>query len=132
MSVMPDSPEWSAPPTALVVDDVAATRTGLAQLLRLRGYGVREAGNGAEGLQILREGSGIRVVVLDLLMPEADGYWFREQQLRDPAIAMIPVVVFTGSTTAADDRERLKVTDVLLKPISVDRLFEVVDRYCAA
>jgi CheY-like chemotaxis protein len=118
-------------PTVLVVDDVDATRQGLTQLLRLLGYDTREASNGSEGLQRLREDPGICVVVLDLLMPGTNGYWFREQQLNDPSIAHIPAIVFTGRELEADDvTETLKVVDVFQKPVSADALCEAVSRYC--
>jgi CheY-like chemotaxis protein len=118
-------------PTVLVVDDVDATRQGLAQLLRLLGYDTREASNGSEGLERLREDPQICVVVLDLLMPGTNGYWFREQQLKDPAIAHIPAIVFTGRELEPDDAtETLKVADVFQKPVSADALCEAVSRYC--
>jgi CheY-like chemotaxis protein len=60
--------------------------------------------------------------VLDLTMPGTNSVWFREQQLKELALAHIPVIVFTGSATAEELR-RLGVTDVLTKPFSVDELF---------
>jgi CheY-like chemotaxis protein len=120
-----------ARPSVLVIDDVEATRTGLAELLRMLGYDARGARNGAEGLQILRKVPGICAVVLDLLMPGTNGYWFREQQLRDPAIASIPVIVFTGVGQQDEISARLKVSDVLFKPLAVDRLLAAIGRYCA-
>jgi CheY-like chemotaxis protein len=121
----------SGNPTVLVVDDVDATRQGLAQLLRLLGYDTREASNGREGLQRLREDPDIRVVVLDLLMPGTNGYWFREEQLKDPSIAHIPAIVFTGRELEPDHvTNTLKVVDVFQKPVSADTLCEAVSRYC--
>ena len=121
----------SANPTVLVVDDVDATRQGLAQLLRLLGYDAREASNGDEALERLREDPRICVVVLDLLMPGTDGYSFRAQQLRDPAIAHIPAIVFTGRELQLDEvTEILQVADVFQKPVSADALCEAVSRYC--
>jgi chemotaxis family two-component system sensor histidine kinase/response regulator PixL len=121
----------SSNPTVLVVDDVDATRQGLAQLLRLLGYDAREASNGSEGLQQLRDDPQIRVVVLDLLMPGTNGFWFREQQLKDPSIAHIPAIVFTGRELHGDDlSQALKVSDVFQKPVSADALCEAVSRYC--
>jgi CheY-like chemotaxis protein len=114
----------------LVVDDVDATRHGLAELLRLRGYSAHEAKNGAEGIEVLREHPDTGVVVLDLTMPGTNGFWFREQQLKEPALAHIPVIVFTGSAEVEQLR-RLAVEDVLLKPFSVDDLFEAIERHCA-
>jgi len=112
----------------LVVDDNPGTRSGLAQLLRLRGYEALEAQNGSEALQVLREHPETRVVVLDLNMPGGSGYSFREQQLKDPTIAEIPAIVFTGSGDVPD--VAFKFHDVLRKPISVDALLDAVRRCC--
>jgi CheY-like chemotaxis protein len=114
----------------LIVDDVAATRTGLAELLQLLGYETEEAANGREGLRHLQNNPRIAVVVLDLLMPGANGYWFREQQLKDPEIADVPVIVFTGAQTNDVLTQALKVTEVLHKPVSADALCAAVNRYC--
>ena len=114
----------------LVVDDVDATRHGLAELLRLRGYATQEAKNGAEGIEVLRQHPETGVVVLDLAMPGTNGVWFREQQLREPALAHVPVIVFTGSAKV-EQLHQLALADVLLKLFSVDALFEAIDRHCA-
>ncbi len=103
-------------PTVLIIDDAAATRHGLGQLLALRGYDTREARNGAHGLAMLRSEPGIRLVVLDLRMPESDGSWFREHQLDD----------------AETLRTTLRIEHILYKPVSIDALLDIVARYCAA
>lgn len=117
--------------TILVIDDVAATRTGLAELLRLRGFTAREAANGEEGLRMLREDPSIGIVVLDLRMPRANGFWFREQQLADPAIAHLPVIVFTGAADADAAREQLRIDHVLHKPVAVDELLAAIEAQSA-
>jgi CheY-like chemotaxis protein len=116
----------------LIVDDVEATRTGLAKLLRLKGYDTHEAHNGAEALTLLRLLPGIRVVVLDVWMPDTDGFWFRKQQLLDPLLAEIPVVVFTGAPNGLQLAKQMHVEDVLLKPFSIDRLCAAIERHCRA
>ena len=117
-------------PRVLVVDDVDATRDGLAGLLRILGYETCTASDGAEALKVLQGDPHIRAVVLDLLMPRTNGYWFREQQLRDPSIASVPVIVFTGAGKREEIMEALKVSEVLSKPLSVDRLLEAIGRCC--
>ena len=137
-AVVPDGGGAEAPalhdpsrPTVLVIDDVAATRAGLAELLRLRGYNAIEAADGAEGMDRLRSTPAVQVIILDLGMPGFDGGWFRDQQMKDPAHAGVPVIVFTGSTVSPADIERLQVTEVMTKPFSVDRLFERLEQHCA-
>ena len=114
-------------PSVLVVDDVDATRQGLAELLRLRGYQPYEARDGEEAMNVLRDHPDTGVIVLDVAMPGSDGYWFREQQLRTPALAHIPVIVFTGA-----EQERLgdlQVAEILRKPLAVDALLMAVQRH---
>jgi CheY-like chemotaxis protein len=109
---------------------VGATRAGLAELLRLRGYDAREAATGEEGLRCLRQDPGMDVVVLDLRMPEGNGFWFREQQLADPTIAHVPVIVFTGAADAASATAQLRVAEVMRKPVAVDELLASIARHC--
>jgi CheY-like chemotaxis protein len=119
-------------PIVLIIDDTDATRTGLVRLFQLRGYKTKEAANGADGLERLREEPRADVVVLDLMMPGTNGYWFREQQLKDPALAGIPVIVFTGAVEPELLRQRMRVADVFCKPVSVAAVLEAVSRHCAS
>ena len=84
--------------TILVVDDERDIRESLGDLLREEGYDVIEAQNGVEALARLRENTHVSpcVIVLDLMMPVMDGYQFRAEQLRDSALAGIPVVVVSA------------------------------------
>ena len=117
-------------PTVLIIDDTDATRTGLVRLFQLRGYKTKEAVNGADGIERLREEPRADVVVLDLMMPGTNGYWFRDEQLKDPALAPVPVIVFTGVGEAEVLRRRMGVAEVFCKPVSVDAVFEAVSRHC--
>ena len=109
---------------------MGATRQALAGVLRVRGYEVREAGSGKEGLAAIRQEPGIRVVVLDLIMADGDGWWFRDRQLLDPATAQIPVVVFTAAPQTELINYLMKPAAVLHKPSSVDDLLDIVADYC--
>ena len=90
------------PATILVVDDDAAVVRPLARFLELEGFTPVTATNGQEALSYLRGGGGASVIILDLRMPVMDGWAFRREQLRDPALAQIPVVVLSGA-----DEDRL-------------------------
>lgn len=111
-----------------MIDDIEATRSGLAELLRLKGFVVREASDGEEGLRWLRADPQIRAVILDLLMPTTNGYWFREQQLQDPALAQVPVLIFTGASDVDTVRARLQPAEVLHKPVDLDQLLAALNR----
>jgi CheY-like chemotaxis protein len=112
------------------VDDVGATRSGLAELLRLKGYEALEAGNGQEALNLLFSHPGVAVVVLDMNMPGSSGRWFREQQLSDPRIAHIPVILFTGARDLPADDE-LRFSERLRKPFAIEALLHAVRRYAS-
>ena len=114
-------------PAILIIDDVAATRTGLAQLLRLKGYDALEAPNGEDGLRVLVANPQVRVVVLDLNMPGTSGYWFREEQRKLPTIAHVPVIAFTGGDMPDDS---FGFIERLRKPISVGALLTVLEACC--
>jgi CheY-like chemotaxis protein len=84
------------PKVVLVVDDNADARNSLAILLRLFGIATATAGDGREALVYLRNHPPPCLIVLDLRMPGMDGFQFRDEQRRDPAISNIPVVVCSG------------------------------------
>ncbi|MGE3404244.1 MAG: response regulator [Vicinamibacterales bacterium] len=123
---MTAAPSQSA---VLIVDDVEATRSGLVHLLELQGFRAVPAGDGAEALDRLRSDRSICLVILDLAMPARDGYWFRDEQVKDPAIAGTPVVVFSGMPLDALPKP-LAGVEVLAKPVALDRVIEIVARHC--
>jgi CheY-like chemotaxis protein len=115
--------------TILVVDDDAAVVRPLARVLELEGFKAVTAANGLEALTYLRGGGGASVIVLDLRMPVMDGWAFRREQLRDAALAHIPVVVLTGA-----DQDR--VSEILAaatfqKPYQLADLTSAVRQLCS-
>jgi len=100
----------------LVVEDDRQTRSLLQRALSKAGWTVTEAENGRVALdRIAVERPAL--VLLDLLMPEMDGFEFLDVLRRDDAGRGIPVVVITAKTVTAEDRRRLSggVERVLLK-----------------
>lgn len=111
--------------TILVVDDDSGIRDALSDILDQLGYGVVSARDGAEALQALHEGCHPSAVLLDLGMPTMDGREFRDELLRDPRFADLPVIVITASR---DERpEDLRVADVLTKPVQLARLLDILE-----
>jgi CheY-like chemotaxis protein len=118
-------------PGVLIVEDDAATRAALLLLLQAEGHATAAA-DGREALAYLRSAKPPPcLVLLDLMMPVMDGWQFLTERHREPALADIPVVVFTaaGSLDAAALRA-LGAADVLHKPADPDALLAVVRRYC--
>ena len=90
----------------LVVDDDAGLRQLLRRMLEPEGYTVVEAENGRVALDRLRDVSP-SVILLDLMMPEMDGFEFVAEFRRHDAWRAIPIVVVTARDLSRDDRERL-------------------------
>ena len=109
----------------LVVDDDVAATDSLTDILTGEGYAVATARNGKEALRHLRGAPLPRLIILDLFMPEMDGWEFRREQLRDAKLRDIPVVVMTGASVYAG----IDVNVIVHKPLDVARFVSLVERY---
>lgn len=94
------------PGTVLIVDDDAELRHMLRRVLEEAGWTVHEAANGRVGLERLRAVHPT-VVLLDLMMPELDGFEFVEQARQDARVREIPILVLTARDPTPDERRRL-------------------------
>jgi CheY-like chemotaxis protein len=90
----------------LVVEDDAATRDHLERTLGKAGWQVLSAGNGKEALELLKTAEPA-LVLLDLMMPEMDGFEFLNRFRRDPRFLYTPVIVLTAKDITSEDRQRL-------------------------
>jgi CheY-like chemotaxis protein len=70
------------------------------------------------------------VILLDLMMPVMDGWQFRTEQLRDPALAAIPVILISADGTVREKAAALSAAAFLRKPIDVEQLLALVRQYC--
>jgi len=66
--------------------------------------------------------------LLDLMMPEMDGLQFRAEQLRDPRLSRIPVVVVSADRMIAEKAHELGVWGYVVKPLKPEQLVSVVER----
>jgi CheY-like chemotaxis protein len=118
-------------PQILVVEDDDAIRGLVSDLLRDDGYEVRQAANGLEALEQVRQ---VRpdLIVLDLMMPIMDGWEFVEECRRKPCCQEVPIVVTSASHDLPRTAEKLKslgVRTCLAKPFDLDGLLALVERY---
>jgi CheY-like chemotaxis protein len=90
----------------LIVEDDGLTRQMLRTLLERQGWDVREATNGRTGLAALREQLPA-LIILDLMMPEMDGFKFVNEMRAREAWRDIPVLVLTAKDLTRGERERL-------------------------
>jgi two-component system, chemotaxis family, chemotaxis protein CheY len=94
-----------------VIDDDDAIRRVFQRYLESAGFEVVGAASGAEGLRILRNGAQVGLVLLDLMMPDMDGWRFRNAQAGDERLAAIPTVIVTGSPLSSVVHAELKAAD---------------------
>jgi ammonium transporter, Amt family len=91
----------------LVVEDDEGTRASLRRELEREGWGVLEAENG-RGAMVHLQAARPALVILDLIMPEMDGFQLVEAIREDARLADLPLVVITARDLSADDRLRLR------------------------
>ncbi len=113
----------------LVVDDERDVHTLLTDLLRGEGYDVVTATDGAEALEYLRAATTLPyLILLDLVMPNVDGWQFIEMRSHDPRLAGIPVVLISGQVAARETARSLGLASYIEKPIGVASLREMLAR----
>ncbi|MBI5381786.1 MAG: response regulator [Opitutae bacterium] len=116
-------------PCVLLIEDNEANRYLATFLLRQMGCTVEHAANGRDGL-VLAERLHPALIVLDIQMPEMDGYEVATRLRAEPTTAKIPILVVT-SYAMSGDRERamaLGVDDYLEKPFAPDEFTTRVRR----
>ena len=115
----------------LVVEDDLEIRESLMEILEENGYQPVGAANGYEGLDKLRTFEQLPcLILLDLMMPVMDGRMFRQEQLRSPEFASIPVVVLSAYRNVAEETQGMSVAAFLKKPMKLDDVLGVVRRHC--
>ena len=114
----------------LVVEDDPDVRDALVLVLEREGYAVTSANNGQEALERLRAAPPA-LVILDLMLPVMDGFEFRVQQLQDPALARVPVIVLSSGGDLSRKVEPMHVEACLSKPLDLEELLALIARRVA-
>lgn len=112
----------------LIVDDDAQLRSTIQMVLKLKGYEVMDADNGATALKLARAALP-DLIISDINMPQADGYAALAEIRKDPATAAIPLILMTGETEAAGMRKGMELgaDDFLTKPFAMNALLKAVE-----
>jgi CheY-like chemotaxis protein len=114
----------------LVVEDHEDTRHMVEMFLLLDGYDVVSASNGAEALEFVAR---VRpcLILLDVNMPIMDGPAFARRLRAHPdrTLADTPIVLLTAVPNASELQKEIGAVDALSKPISFDRVMELVAHY---
>ena len=119
------------PSTVLVVEDDADIRFSLQILLQDEGYEAVSAANGRQALALLRAMPMLPcLILLDLMMPDMDGWQFRAEQRRDPELASIPIMILSAAADLPMQTAKLGAVGVMQKPVHVEELLEEIRRHC--
>ncbi|MBF0624928.1 MAG: response regulator [Magnetococcales bacterium] len=122
----------SSRPTILVVDDTPDNLTLMSNLLQ-DGYKVKVANRGARALRVAAGADRPDLILLDIMMPEMDGFEVMRQLQADPVTQGIPVIFLTARTDSEDERRGLDLgaVDYITKPISPPILLSRVRNHLA-
>ena len=118
----PGLPEPSGP-IVLIVDDDAGTRAFVRASLEAEGFEVREAASAQEGLAAL-EGEPPDLVLLDVMMPQMDGWEMLRRVQERHDVANMPVVMFSGKVDAAAEAAARGASGFMAKPSDPQQLVD--------
>lgn len=111
--------------TVLVVDDDDHIRALEAKVLERKGYQVDQAADGHEAIERLRA-DGYAAVVLDLMMPRANGFDVIEHLARTEPHMISKIVIATAFPSEAGTARLLEVCRVIIKPFDIQELLDAV------
>ena len=114
--------------TILVVDDDVRNIFALTAALEQKGANIEVAKNGKEALAKLKEYPGVDLVLMDIMMPEMDGYQATREIRKEKRFAKLPIIAVTAKATKNDQVLCLAAgaNDYLAKPIDLHQLFSVI------
>lgn len=116
----------------LIVEDDQAIAESLQELLETEGYRVKLAANGHKALEFLRKTpTHPNLIVLDLMMPQMDGYQFLAEQEMDPKLSLIPVVLMTADGHIEAKTFKIGAKAYLNKPLDIDQVLAAVKNNCS-
>ncbi|MFI8219065.1 HAMP domain-containing protein [Streptomyces sp. NPDC085932] len=121
----------SAGRTVLVVDDDARNLFALSGILELHGFRVLHAENGRRGIETLVNNPDVAIVLMDVMMPEMDGYTATAEIRKMPQYADLPIIAVTAKAMPGDRDKSLAsgASDYVTKPVDTRDLMACVRRW---
>ncbi|MBV9201192.1 MAG: response regulator, partial [Alphaproteobacteria bacterium] len=114
--------------TVLLVDDDARNIFALSSALERRGMNVLTATTGSEAIALVEATPGLALVLMDIMMPEMDGYQTVQVIRADPAFRRLPIIALTAKAMKGDREKCLEAgaSDYLAKPVDTDQLLSAL------
>ncbi|MBM7056795.1 HAMP domain-containing protein [Streptomyces durocortorensis] len=115
----------------LIVDDDIRNVFALTSVLEQHGLSVLYAENGREGIEVLEQHDDVTVVLMDIMMPEMDGYATTTAIRRMPQFAGLPIVALTAKAMKGDREKAIDcgASDYVTKPVDPDHLLAVMEQW---
>jgi len=115
----------------LIVDDDSRNIFALSAVLKSRQYECIAAGTVEEAVNAMRSDSGIGIILMDMMMPDMDGYQAIPRIRNLPEAETIPVISVTAQAMKGDRERCLEAgaNDYLAKPVDVDALDKLLKQY---
>jgi CheY-like chemotaxis protein len=114
--------------TALLVDDDARNIFALSSVLERRGMRVLTATTGREAISIIESQPDLAIVLMDIMMPEMDGYETMQVIRANPAFRRLPMIALTAKAMKGDREKTLEAgaSDYLAKPVNTEQLLSAL------
>jgi CheY-like chemotaxis protein len=115
----------------LIIDDDNRNIFALSAVLRAKGYDTVASPSAAEGIQMLQKDPNIKVVLMDIMMPDMDGYEALDEIRKNSRLADVPVIAVTAQAMPGDREKALDAgADAYVsKPVNVDTLLQLLEEY---
>ncbi|MFP8959475.1 response regulator, partial [Streptomyces nanhaiensis] len=115
----------------LIVDDDIRNVFALTSVLEQNGLQVLYAENGREGIEVLEQHDDVAVVLMDIMMPEMDGYATTAAIRRMPQFSGLPIIALTAKAMKGDREKSIEAgaSDYVTKPVDTDHLLSVMARW---
>jgi two-component system, cell cycle response regulator DivK len=114
--------------TILIIDDDSRNIFALSAVLRSKGFSITTATSAQEGIELMVKEQGIKVVLLDMMMPDMDGYEALKEIRENESLRAMPVFAVTAQAMVGDRERCLQAgaDEYLAKPIDVDLLINLL------
>jgi CheY-like chemotaxis protein/HAMP domain-containing protein/signal transduction histidine kinase len=114
--------------TVLLVDDDARNIFALSSVLERRGMQVLTATTGREAIELIEQTPRLAIVLMDIMMPEMDGYQTIENIRGNPAYRRLPIIALTAKAMKGDREKCLEAgaSDYLAKPVNTEQLLSAL------
>ncbi|WP_343530867.1 response regulator [Pedobacter sp.] len=115
----------------LIIDDDSRNIFALKAVLTAKKYACVAANNAEEGLDIIKKDGDVGVVLLDMMMPDMDGYQALAKMREDQQLRDIPAIAVTAQAMLGDKERCLEAGAVgyISKPVNVEELIKLINQY---